>query len=323
MSPIGGRRTCIGPHAESSLSEIVIEPEPPMLSGFKPPYRTLTVADGTLAWWEQGRGDGDTIVWLHGLPLDSRSWELQRRHFIPLCHNVFIDLRGYGRSTPLPNTVDVTALYCCDLIALLDALQITVATIVGFASAGHVALRFAARHPDRVGKLVTINASPRFRVGEDWPWGFDGDDISRFNQLLNDGGISAATNAVLDPNRVFRDIPQREAETLVAFFRPMSLLAGADTLRGFFSGIARDDDRAILEEIDCPTLLIASALGQEVPPEVALFMRQRIRRACLVELAGADHFAFATRPVLVNGLIEDFWRTRPTRDPADNRKEPN
>ena len=291
-----------------------------MLEGFKPEYRTLAVDGGKLAWWEQG-GENGTIIWLHGLPLDSRSWELQRRHFAALCHNVFVDLRGYGRSTALLHTNHVSDLYCRDLLALLDALEIATVTLVGFASAGHVALRFAALHPDRIGKLVAINASPCFRVRKDWQWGFDADGIVRFTRLLEDGGISAATDAILDPRRVFRDLTDRDADCLVAFFRPMSLLAGADTLRGFFDSIARDDDRAMLAEIDCPTLLIASALGQEVPTEVALFMRQRIPHARLVELAGADHFAFATRPVLVNGLIEDFWRTPVARSEVTNSEE--
>ena len=284
------------------------EPDHSMLAGFTPSYRMLPVEGGTLAWWEQGGGD-ETIVWLHGLPLDSRSWELQRRYFAPLCHNLFVDLRGYGRSTALPDTDDVTDLYCRDLVLLLDTFPKKTVMLIGFASAGHVALRFAALHSDRIGRLVVINASPRFRVSNDWQWGFNADGIAHFMQLLEHDGISAATDAILDPTRVFRELSEREAKVLLAFFRPMSLLAGADTLRGFFNGIASDDDRAILTEIECPTLLIASALGQEVPAEVALFMRQRIPRARLVELAGADHFAFATRAVLVNGLIEDFWRT--------------
>ncbi len=285
------------------------------LASCTPPYQGLTVEGGTLAWWEQGGGD-ETIVWLHGLPLDSRSWELQRRHFAPRCRNVFIDFRGYGRSTAVPDSDDVTALYCRDLLALLDDQRMPPITLIGFASAGHIALRFAALHRDRVSKLVAINASPRFRVGPDWPWGFDADGIARFTRLLESGEIQAATDAILDPRRAFRDVPRWKADDLVAFFTPMSLHAGSGTLLGFFDGIAGDDDRDLLGSIGCPTLLIASALGQEVPIEVALFMRQRIPRARLIELAGADHFAFVTRPALVNGLIEDFWRTPPTHDGA-------
>ena len=88
--------------------------------------------------------------------------------------------------------------------------------------------------------------------------------------------------------------------------RPMSINAGLDTPTGFFEGISHDDDRAFLERISAPTLLIASTAGQEVPSEVGVYLRQHIRGARLVELPGADHFAFATRPELVNLLIEQI-----------------
>ena len=55
------------------MRETVAESDRSLLTGFAPSYRMLSIRDGTLAWWEQGGGD-DTIVWLHGMPLDSRSW---------------------------------------------------------------------------------------------------------------------------------------------------------------------------------------------------------------------------------------------------------
>jgi non-heme chloroperoxidase len=273
---------------------------------FVPPYRMLAVEGGQIAWWEQGTGE-DVVVWVHGLPLDSRSWEAQRRHFAPRCRNVFLDLRGYGRSTKLPaGTRDVTALYCADLEALLGHLGLERVLLVGFASAGHVALRFAANHPRRVGKLVAINGSPRFRRGEDWPWGFSDEGIDHFVRPLRERGIEGITDAVLEPQTVFRDLPVEDARRLGDWFRPMSLAAGGDTLLGFFDGISHDDDRHLLGRIEAQTLLIAGTIGKEVPTGVGLYLRQAIRNARLVELPGVDHFSFATRPDMVNALIDDF-----------------
>jgi non-heme chloroperoxidase len=75
----------------------------------------------------------------------------------------------------------------------------------------------------------------------------------------------------------------------------------------FFRNIARDDDRALLPRILAPTLLITGALDREVPPAVGLFMRQRIPNAHLIEIPGGDHFVFATRPELVNRMLEQFF----------------
>jgi non-heme chloroperoxidase len=57
----------------------------------------LNVAGGRIAWRESGAGS-QTIVWVHGLPLDSGSWRYQEEYFGARARNVFLDLRGYGQS---------------------------------------------------------------------------------------------------------------------------------------------------------------------------------------------------------------------------------
>jgi Predicted hydrolases or acyltransferases (alpha/beta hydrolase superfamily) len=107
----------------------------------------LDVDGGRIAYYETGTGH-HSVVWVHGLPLDSRSWAAQQEFFDPHARNVFIDLRGYGASDKLPpDAGSVTALYTADLAALIAHLRLENPTVVGFASAGHVALRFAAQHP--------------------------------------------------------------------------------------------------------------------------------------------------------------------------------
>ena len=121
-------------------------------AAWQPQY--LDVDDARLAHYIAGRGE-ETVVWLHGLPLDSRSWQAQREYFDLLACNVFVDLRGYGASSKLPpDFSDVTQLYTDDLDRLLMHLDLRGMALIGFASAGHVALRFAAQHPDRLAKLA-------------------------------------------------------------------------------------------------------------------------------------------------------------------------
>ncbi|MEY9910138.1 pimeloyl-ACP methyl ester carboxylesterase [Catenulispora sp. MAP12-49] len=64
-----------------------------------------------------------------------------------------------------------------------------------------------------------------------------------------------------------------------------------------------------MRRIEVPTLLIASTVGQEVPPEVSLYLRSAVPRARLAEIPGADHFVFAFRPGLVDLLVESFVMT--------------
>jgi pimeloyl-ACP methyl ester carboxylesterase len=60
-------------------------------------YHYLDVPGGRLAYQTSGSGER-AVVWLPGLPLDSRAWQYQRRHFDTRARNAFVDLRGYGRS---------------------------------------------------------------------------------------------------------------------------------------------------------------------------------------------------------------------------------
>ncbi|MCW2626019.1 alpha/beta hydrolase [Mycobacterium sp.] len=110
---------------------------------------------------------------------------------------------------------------------------------------------------------------------------------------------------------VFRDVGRHEAQGLREWFGAMSRTAGTDTLMGFFEGIARDDDRHLLGSVATPTLVVTSGLGREVPSDVGLYLRAHIAESCLVELPGADHFVFATRPRLVNELLAQFLFATP------------
>jgi pimeloyl-ACP methyl ester carboxylesterase len=283
-----------------STSPIDLQPQ-----FFSPPTK-FSVAGGEIAFYEEGVGDS-IIIWLHGLPLDSRCWAAQRPYFRTRYRNIYMDLRGYGNSTKIPPEIkDVTQFYCDDLLSLIDFLNVKSANVVGFASAGHVALRFSAQHPERVNKLVTINASPCFRRRDDWSCGFTEEAIGKFVSAAENGGIEGITNMILDPDLVFRDLSRADAETLCPCFREMSLNAGLQTVLKFFNGISYDDDRQIMSNIKATTLLITGSLGQEVPSATGLFLRDTIQHSHLVEIPDADHFMFVTRPLIINPLIDGF-----------------
>lgn len=272
------------------------------------PIHTINANGGVLAFRQAGPTNAEPIVWIHGLPLDSRSWSAQYEAFADKYHNIFVDLRGYGASSKLPADVkDVTQLYCDDILAVMDHLKIPKASFVGFASAGHVALRFSAQQADRVNKLVTLNASPKFKRNDtDYPYGFTEEQLNNHFVAASDRGIEEVTNAILDPAVVFQDLTAEDASKVISWFRTMSYNAGTDTLNGFFKIMAHDDDRQYVPRVKAPTLLISSSLGKEVPAATALYLRQNLQQAKLVEVPDADHFLHVTRAAIINELISGF-----------------
>jgi len=103
-------------------------------------------------------GHGPHMVMLHGLTGNQAVWHLK---MVPLLRDAFrittYDLRGHGRSDAPPTgytTLDMAG----DLLGLMDALEIDRAHLVGHSLGADVALHFALRHPDRVGRMVLVEA---------------------------------------------------------------------------------------------------------------------------------------------------------------------
>lgn len=259
--------------------------------------------DGKVYFEKIGSGT-EVILWVHGLPLNADSWFNQTEYFGSSYTNVVLDLRGYARSSQLPDNIDkVTDLYLNDIIAVAKHLNIESFNLVGFASGGHVTLKLAATHPDLVKSLIVINGSPKFMRGDDWPLGFTKDQLDYFVEKIDSLTDEETAAVLLDPamGEVSENIP-----ALKEWFASMVPLTTKKTLKGFFTNIAYDDDRDLIKNIKARTLILNGVLGQEVTSEVAFYLRQNISNSQLVEINGIDHFAFATQVDITNKLIEQF-----------------
>jgi pimeloyl-ACP methyl ester carboxylesterase len=105
-------------------------------------------------------GKGPPLLLIHGL---TNTWRVWRPHMEALAatHDVIIpDLRGHG-ATPNPAANLTSEQVAHDMFALLDALGIKEVQLAGFSFGGHVALRMAAIHPERVEAMVVIAGAHR------------------------------------------------------------------------------------------------------------------------------------------------------------------
>ena len=105
------------------------------------------------------------IVFLHGAAFDHSVWQWQSRY---LAHHGFtvlaVDLPAHGRSPgPIRDSIGSFADWT---VALLDAVGLPSATIVGHSMGSLIALDTAIRYGDRVSKLALIGTSVPMAVGE-------------------------------------------------------------------------------------------------------------------------------------------------------------
>ncbi len=113
---------------------------------------TLKVAFG-------GPEDGEPIVFLHGFPESHRTWRHQLHALASEFRVVAPDQRGFGGSSK-PEALEEyeTSKIAADLFALADALGLGRFTLVGHDWGGAVAWLAALRHPERLKRLVIVNA---------------------------------------------------------------------------------------------------------------------------------------------------------------------
>lgn len=100
-------------------------------------------------------GRGPALVCLHAGVADARSWRAQQQSFSGRWRVIAYDRRGFGRTRCPPQPFA----HVDDLIALLDALRIGQAVLMGCSQGGRIAIDAALAYPDRVRALVLVAAA--------------------------------------------------------------------------------------------------------------------------------------------------------------------
>ena len=250
-------------------------------------------------------GSGDPVLLVHGLGGGAANWLALAPLLLPGRRLIVPELPGHGGSEPLPAAPSLNA-YADRLALLLDE----PAAVVGHSLGGAIALRLAIRSPDLVQALVLAGSagissgSRRARysltiTGLLKP----GKRIAPYRRRV---GRSALLKTLVFGRWGASDPPALSAELAEAY------LAGparhTDTVSAA-RALMRDDPRADLERVRCPTLLLWGARDHQLPIEDAFEYSRRLR-APLRTIADCGHLLIAERPAACADAIEQFLSAR-------------
>jgi pimeloyl-ACP methyl ester carboxylesterase len=123
----------------------------------KTPVSRVALKDVSLAVAEwPGPAKGPAVVGIHGLTANHVCWASVADLLSPSHRLIAYDLRGRGESDK-PEHGYSLAFHNEDLLGLLDHFGLGKAVLIGHSLGAHIAVRFAATHPERVAKLVLVD----------------------------------------------------------------------------------------------------------------------------------------------------------------------
>jgi pimeloyl-ACP methyl ester carboxylesterase len=279
----------------------------------------LTTDDGVNLYYHEV-GTGIPIVFVHEFAGDSRSWEGQLRHFGRRYRCITYNARGYPPSdVPAEIGRYSQARARDDIRAVLDALSIDRAHIVGLSMGGFATVHFGFTYPDRARSLVIAGcgygASPSTRAQ------FMSEAEASAARFEAQGMTTAAEAYALGPSRVqHQNKDPRGWREFADQLAEHSTAGAAMTLRGVQSRRpSLYDLTEEMQKITAPTLIMT---GDEdwACLEPGILMKKTIPTAALVVLPNAGHAINLEEPHAFNRHIDAFFQAVelgkwPTRDP--------
>ena len=271
---------------------------------------TITVKDGTTIYYKDW-GEGPVVTFSHGWPLCSDAWDGQM-HF--LAENGFRvvahDRRGHGRSNQAWFGNDMNG-YADDLAAVIEALDLKDATLVGHSTGGGEVTRYIGRHgTKRVAGAVLIGAVPPIMVKS--AANPEGVPIEVFDglrsSLLKDRSQFWKEFAI--PFFGFNREGAKVSQGLIDQFWLWSMQGGVKNLYDSIKAFSETDFHEDLKKFDVPTLIMHGEDDQIVPINISGKRSAKlINGAKEVFYPGLPHGLTATNADQVNADLLKFLQS--------------
>ena len=279
----------------------------------------LTTDDGIKLFYQE-TGAGIPIVFVHEFAGDHRAWEPQVRHFGRRYRCITYNARGYPPSdVPADGERYSQDRARDDIRAVLDALKIDQAHVVGLSMGGFAALHFGFTYPERARSLVIAGCGYGAAPGERQKFTEETEaSAKRFETL---GMAKASEGYALGPTRVqFQNKDPRGFKEFADQFAEHSAEGSARTMRG-----VQKRRPSLFDLTDKMRTITAPALvmtGDEDWSclEPALLMKRSIPTSALAVMPNSGHLINLEEPEAFNRHLADFFHAVdvgkwPKRDP--------
>jgi non-heme chloroperoxidase len=270
----------------------------------------ITTKDGTEIYYKDW-GAGPPVVFSHGWPLCSDSWEAQMLHLASNGYRAIAhDRRGHGRSSQ-PWDGNEMDTYADDLATLIETLNLEEAVLIGFSTGGGEVARYIGRHgTSRLAKAALISAVPPLMLKT--PANPGGLPIDVFDDLRA-ASIADRSKLYIDlasgPFFGFNRAGATPSQGMIDSFWLQGMMGGHKNTLDCIKAFSETDFTEDLKKFDVPTLVLHGDDDQIVPiGAAALSSAKLVKNATLKIYAGAPHGLTDTHKQQLNADLLEFMR---------------
>ena len=299
--------------AVPSFAQSLSIDNPTVKSGptIKKTYVSEPVFNSQVYMVETGKRGAETIVLIHGIGDEgTRNWEKLIPALAPNYHVVTFDLPGFGFSEK-GNHLYSPKNYATFVKWVIDTYADGPVILLGHSMGGGIALRFAADYPERLSRLILVDAAgilhrsvltrymASFSPKKGWQQLFS-QSFKSLNEALGNAfdrleadGLPVDLNVVLN-NSVLRKL----------FFqsKPKNIAALA---------LVQEDFSAALDSVKVPTNIIWGEEDQVAPLRTARLLAAKIHGSQLDIIGGGGHVLILHKSELFNRVLLDALSRSP------------
>lgn len=258
------------------------------------PYQNV---NGVALYYEWHGNDGAfPLVCINGVLADTTGWLFQIPSWTEHFRVLVYDCRGQGQSDK-PAGPYLVEEHAQDLVALLDALQVQQAHIVGVSNGGTIALHLAAMYPERVTRLVLSSTYALADVVIQAA-------LESWRLALEQGGLGLRFDVAVP--WVWGPVFLSNSSHILSTLREKAVQADADAVRALIDGAQLCDPSSVVARVQSPALVLVGEDDVLTPPRCARMLAGMLSHAELVVVPLAGHALPIERPSVFNALAQAF-----------------
>ena len=248
----------------------------------------------------------ETIVLLHGTSASLHTWEGWTAALVDRYCVVSMDLPGFGLTGPYTDerTAYNSENYAAFVIEVLDQLKLNKVTLAGNSLGGKIAWRTAALYPERVNRLILVNAVGYPTTPKQVPIGFK---LAKYPVMTPILRRILPRNVVKDSVLSVYADKNKVDEALIDRYYELSLRQGNRQALG--RRLSDTDDERHQEQIkqlSLPTLILWGAKDNLIPVENAALFHRDIRDSQLVIFDDLGHVPHEEDPAATVQIVKQF-----------------